>query len=135
MPSTPGFELRAHLWEASALTTALPLIPRLFSERYSLSIYWPSFFPEKQKGKQLFKAAPKVCNKGRAPFFHFRDIYLNCLLLPFPPPPLVPFLRLRVRQANKRFLIPDLKVPMKERPEFFRKMDKKTATIKTTTKK
>ena len=96
MASTPGLEPWPHWWEASALTTALPLLPRLFSERYSLSIYWPFLLSGEVEWKTAIQGRSQVPNKGRAPFFHFRDIYLNCLLIPFPPA-LVPFLRLRVR--------------------------------------
>ena len=67
MPSTPGFELGAHLWEASALTTALPLIPRLFSERYSLSIYWP-FLSGEVEGKTAIQGRSQSAQQRQGTF-------------------------------------------------------------------
>ena len=68
MPSTPGFELRAHLWEASALTTALPLLPRLFSERYSLSIYWPFLLSGEVEGKTAIQGRSQKVQQRRGTF-------------------------------------------------------------------
>ena len=40
MASTPGFEPGPHWWEASALTTAPPLLPYLEFEKYCLIVYF-----------------------------------------------------------------------------------------------
>ena len=100
MPSTPGFEPRPHLWEASALTTALPLLPRLFSERYSLSIYWPFLLSGEVEGKTAIQGRSQSAQQRHGTFLslsgHLSQLSTVTIPPSPPPPPLFLFLRLRV---------------------------------------
>ena len=89
MPSTPGFELRAHLWEASALTTALPLIPRLFSERYSLSIYWPFLVSGEVEWKTAIQGRSQSAQQRQGTFLSLSGhlSQLSTVTIPPPSPP------------------------------------------------
>ena len=95
MTSTPGLEPGPHWWEASALTTTLPLLPRLFSERYSLSIYWPG----EVEGKTAIQGRSQSAQQRQSTFLSLSGhlSQLSTVTIPPPPLPLVPFLRLRVR--------------------------------------
>ena len=87
MPSTPGFELRAHLWEASALTTALPLLPRLFSERYSLSIYWPFLLSGEVEGKTAIQGRSQSAQQRHGTFLSLSGHLSQLSTVTIPPPP------------------------------------------------
>ena len=93
MPSTPGFEPRPLLWEASALTTALPLLPRLFSERYSLSIYWPILLSGEVEGKTAIQGRSQSAQQRQGTFISLSGNLskLSTVTIPPPPPPLFLF--------------------------------------------
>jgi len=53
MASTPGFEPGPHWWEASALTTAPPLLPRLDVQNNYVCVPWENN-NKKTKNSNLF---------------------------------------------------------------------------------
>ena len=86
MASTPGLEPGPHWWEASALTTTLPLLPRLFSERYSLSIYWPFLLSGEVEWKTAIQGRSQSVQQRQGTFLSLSGHLSQVSTVTIPPP-------------------------------------------------